>query len=202
MPFLKNLAQKAFEDSLQTKTNFMNTCLEPLVEMAQALATVLQNGGRIFFCGNGGSAADAQHLAAELLIRYRSSHNRQSLPAISLALDPSTLTACGNDYGYDDIFSRPLEGLGQKGDALVGLTTSGRSPNVLKAFEVAKQKGILTCGFLGGEGRPARDYCDHSLVVPSTVTARIQECHITAGHIVMELIEDILQEKGYLKLSS
>jgi D-sedoheptulose 7-phosphate isomerase len=151
-------------------------------------------------CGNGGSAADAQHLAAELLIRLRPEITRQTLPAIALAMDSSTLTACGNDLGFEVIFERMVEALGNKGDVLLGITTSGKSPNVLKALTKAKELGITTVGLLGGNGGPALELCDYSFIAPTKVTGRIQELHITAGHIIMELVEDHLIEKGKLKI--
>lgn len=163
-----------------------------VIGVAAACETAIRGGGRLFFCGNGGSAADAQHLATELLIRLRSSVERPSWPAIALTLDPAALTAGGNDYGFEQVFARPLSGLGRAGDVLFGITTSGRSPNVLRALETARAMGIVTVGLLGGDGGPARALCDHVLLVPSAVTARIQEAHIALGHAVMELLEDRL----------
>lgn len=161
-----------------------------LAAMAARVADCLATGGKLMLCGNGGSAADAQHLAAELLIRLRSHVNRVPLPAITLATDTSTLTACGNDFGFEEVFVRPLLALGRRGDLLLGLTTSGRSPNVVKALAAARERGIGTLGFLGGTGRPAVDQCDLAFLVPSLETAHVQEVHITAGHILMELVED------------
>jgi D-sedoheptulose 7-phosphate isomerase len=163
-----------------------------LVGVVDACEAAIRGGGRLFFCGNGGSAADAQHLATELLVRLRSSVERPSWPAIALTLDPTVLTAGGNDYGFEEVFARPLSGLGRAGDVLFGITTSGKSPNVLRALETARGMGIATVGLLGGDGGPARTLCDHVLLVPSTVTARIQEAHIALGHAVMELLEDRL----------
>jgi D-sedoheptulose 7-phosphate isomerase len=163
-----------------------------LIAVVGACEVAIRRGGRLFFCGNGGSAADAQHLATELLIRLRSSVERPSWPAIALTLDPTALTAGGNDYGFEEVFARPLSGLGREGDVLFGITTSGRSPNVLRALETARGMGIATIGLLGGDGGPARALCDHALIVPSNVTARIQEAHIALGHAVMELLEDRL----------
>ena len=163
-----------------------------LIRVVDACEAAIRGGGRLFFCGNGGSAADAQHLATELLIRLRSSVERPSWPAIALTLDPTALTAGGNDYGFEQVFARPLSGLGRAGDVLFGITTSGRSPNVLRAFEVARGMGIATVGMLGGDGGPAKALCDHVLLVPSAVTARVQEAHIALGHAVMELLEDRL----------
>jgi D-sedoheptulose 7-phosphate isomerase len=171
-----------------------------LVAMAEQIALSLSKGGKLLLCGNGGSAADAQHLAAELLVRLQPHRNRQSIPAISLVMDPSTMTACANDYGFEDVFSRMVEALGKPGDVLLGITTSGRSPNVIKALESAKERKIVTLGFLGSGGGKAKDKCDLPLVVPSEDPGRIQEIHITAGHILMGLIEDILLQQEYLSL--
>ncbi len=185
-------AQEAFENSIKVKEQVIKGHLDILVQMGKIITNSIQNGGKLFLCGNGGSAADAQHLAAELLVRLRPHVNRQSLPAIFLAMDMSTITACGNDYSFEDIFARPLEGLGNKGDVLLGITTSGKSPNVLSAFSRAKKMGITTLGFLGCKGGPALELCDNAFVVPSDNTARIQESHITAGHVVMEFVEEML----------
>ncbi|MBW6401594.1 SIS domain-containing protein [Roseomonas sp. HJA6] len=165
---------------------------DAVIGVVEACERAIRGGGRLFFCGNGGSAADAQHLATELLIRLRSAVERPSWPAIALTLDPTALTAGGNDYGFDEVFARPLSGLGRAGDVLFGITTSGRSPNVLRALETARGMGIATVGMLGGDGGPALALCDHALLVPSRVTARVQEMHITLGHAVMELLEDRL----------
>lgn len=164
----------------------------PVIRVVDACEAAIRGGGRLFFCGNGGSAADAQHLATELLIRLRSSVERPSWPAIALTLDPTALTAGGNDYGFEEVFARPLSGLGRAGDVLFGITTSGKSPNVLRALETARGMGIVTVGLLGGDGGPARALCDHALVVPSAVTARVQEAHIALGHAIMEFLEDRL----------
>jgi D-sedoheptulose 7-phosphate isomerase len=163
-----------------------------VVRVVTACETSLRGGGKLMFCGNGGSAADSQHLATEMLIRLRGSHERPSFAALALSLDPAMLTACGNDYGYDRVFERPLRGLGRSGDVLFGITTSGRSGNVIKALEAARELGIVTVGMLGGSGEPAGGLCDLALLVPDTETARIQECHIALGHAVLELLEDRL----------
>jgi D-sedoheptulose 7-phosphate isomerase len=127
-----------------------------------------------------------------MLIRLRSSHERPSIAALALTLDPAMLTACGNDYGFDRVFERPLRGLGRRGDVLFGISTSGRSANVVKAFEAAREMGIVTVGMLGGYGEPALTLCDLPLLVPDNETARIQECHLALGHAVLELLEDRL----------
>ncbi len=163
-----------------------------VIAVIEACTAAMRSGGKLFFCGNGGSAADAQHLATEWLVRLRSSVPRPSWPAVALTLDPATLTAGGNDFGFDEVFARPLSGLGRAGDVLFGITTSGRSPNVLRALETARGMGIVTVGLLGGDGGPAKALCDHALVVPSTETMRIQEIHITLGHAILEMVEDRL----------
>jgi D-sedoheptulose 7-phosphate isomerase len=152
----------------------------------------LSNKGKIFLCGNGGSAADAQHLAAELMVRLRPKINRNSYPVISLALDVSTLTACSNDYGYKNIFSRPLAALGAKNDILIVISTSGNSQNIIEVLKLAKEKEIISIGFLGNKGGKAKDLCNLKYIVPSNNVARIQETHIFLGHLIFELVEDQL----------
>src|SRR6201985_1950083 len=148
---------------------------DAVVDVVDACEACLRGGGKLLFCGNGGSAADSQHLATEMLIRLRSSAERPSIAALALTLDPAMLTACGNDYGYDRVFERPLRGLGRRSDVLFGITTSGRSANVIKALEAAREMRIVTVGMLGGSGEPALSHCDLALLVPDTETARIQE---------------------------
>jgi D-sedoheptulose 7-phosphate isomerase len=164
----------------------------PVLGVVDACEAAYRAGGKLMFCGNGGSASDSQHLATELLIRLRGSVERESYAAIALTLDPTALTAVGNDYGFERAFERPLRGLGRPGDVLFGITTSSRSPNVLRALAAAREMGIVTVGMLGGTGEPAAPLCDHVLLVPDTETARIQECHIALGHAVLELLEDRL----------
>jgi D-sedoheptulose 7-phosphate isomerase len=164
----------------------------PVLAVVGVCERAIRAGNKLIFCGNGGSAADAQHLATELVIRLRGSVSRDSWPAITLALDTSAVTAAVNDFGIDEMFARPLRGLGRAGDVLFGITTSGRSANVVHALRVAREMAITTVGFLGGEGGPARAHCDHVQLVPDTETARVQECHITLGHAVLTLLEDRL----------
>lgn len=163
-----------------------------VVRVVDACESSLRGGGKLLFCGNGGSAADSQHLATEMLIRLRGSVERPSIPALALTLDPAMLTACGNDYGYDRVFERPLRGIGRAGDVLFGITTSGRSPSVVRALEAAREMGVVTVGLLGGAGEPCRSLCEHVLLVPDGETARVQECHIALGHAILELLEDRL----------
>lgn len=169
---------------------------EPVIAVVDVCEAAIRGGNKLMFCGNGGSASDSQHLATELLVRLRGSVVRNSWPAISLTLDPTALTAAGNDFGFDEIFARPLSGLGRRGDVLFGITTSGRSKSVLRALETAREMGITTIGLLGGDGGPARPLCDHALIVPDSETARIQECHIAIGHIILELLEDRLTDSA------
>jgi len=164
-----------------------------IVAMASMIADTFKEGGKVLLCGNGGSAADAQHLAAELTIRYRSSVNRPALPAIALSTDTSALTAGGNDLGFDEIFVRLTEAYGRPGDILLGLSTSGNSPNVLKALQYARKREMKTLALLGGDGGAIRQYADLAVVVPHTGTAdRVQECHIAIGHVIVELVEKML----------
>jgi D-sedoheptulose 7-phosphate isomerase len=167
-----------------------------VIGVVEACERSINMGGKLMFCGNGGSAADSQHLATEMLVRLRPHKNRRSIAALALTLDPSLLTAAGNDHGYDTVFERPLRGLGKPGDVLFGITTSGRSRNVVLALQAAREMGIVTVGLLGGDGKPAIASSDHVLLVPDTETARIQECHIALGHAVLELLEDRLIASG------
>lgn len=165
--------------------------LAPAIEQAAGLmtATLLQ-GGKLMFCGNGGSAADSQHLAAELTGRFLK--DRRPLAAVALSTDTSALTSIGNDYGFDDVFSRQVTGLGRKGDSLIAISTSGNSRNVLRAAEASRAAGIRVIGLLGREGGALRGLCDIALVVPSSTTARIQEAHIFIGHTLCAMVEEAL----------
>lgn len=155
----------------------------------------IKKGGKIFFCGNGGSAADAQHLAAELLIRLRPKLNRNPIPAISLCMDSSTLTACGNDYDFKKIFSRPFEALANKNDILIVISTSGKSKNIVEVLKKAKKKNVLSIGLLGSNGGIAKKYCDIKLVVQNASVARTQESHIFLGHYILESVENMIIKK-------
>jgi D-sedoheptulose 7-phosphate isomerase len=157
-------------------------------KIADIWIKALLNGNKIIFCGNGGSAADSQHLSAELMGRYKI--DRNPLPAMSLTTDTSALTAIGNDYGYEKVFSRPLKGIGNSGDVLVGISTSGNSKNILDAFIVAKQKGIISIAFTGESGGDIKKFADITLNVPSTITNSIQEMHIAVGHVICGMVEN------------
>ena len=196
---IRNKVKNTFEDSISVKKQIIeDSAYEVLVEAGDIIAHSISGGGKLLLCGNGGSAADAQHLAAEFLIRLTSDVNRESIPALSLAQDTSTLTACINDYGSDDIFKRVFSALSSRGDTLLAITTSGNSKNIIETLKEAKARKIFSLGFLGNGGGEALSYCDLAFVVPSSITARIQECHITAGHALLQYIEDSLLEKGWL----
>ena len=194
-----NKVRQTFEDSISVKQEILdNESYEVLIEAGNIIANSISKGGKLLLCGNGGSAADAQHLAAEFLIRLTSGVNRESIPALSLAQDTSTLTACINDYGSDDIFKRVFSALSSKGDILLVISTSGNSRNIIETLKLAKERDIFSLGFLGNEGGEALQYCNSSLIVPSKVTARIQESHITAGHALLQYVEDLLLENGWI----
>ena len=187
--------KEIFEKELtqNVKIHLMLSSLLPEIDRAvKIIHKKIKLGGKLLFCGNGGSAADAQHLAAEYLVRLRPKVNRRPLPALSLAQDISTLTACGNDYDFSDIFLRPFQALSNKNDILIGITTSGNSANVLKVLKYARLKKISTLGFLGGSGGKCKNFCDIKLMVPSNNTARIQECHIFLAHFILQRAEDLL----------
>lgn len=162
--------------------------LAVIQESISIITTAFKNGNKVLFCGNGGSAADAQHLAAEFSGRFYI--DRPALPAEALHCNTSYLTAVANDYSYDLIYARLLQGIGNKGDVLIGLSTSGNSKNIVKAFEVAKQKEMVTIGFTGAAGGAMKDLSDYLLNAPSTDTPRIQECHMLIGHIICQLVEE------------
>ena len=193
--------EQLFQESINVKTQVLDSgIVKNLVSMGVLSVKAIQEGNKLMLCGNGGSAADAQHLAAEMLVRLRPNNNRKGVPAIALAQDTSTITACGNDFGYDKLFERLVKTLGREGDVLIVITTSGNSKNIIAAMRAAKKLGIFVFGFLGSKGGEALKYCDEAFVVPSNNTGRIQESHITAGHALMELIEDELLDSNYIHL--
>jgi len=184
----KNLIKK-IDESIVAKKSLLKQ--EKFISLAQdKIYKSILKGKKIFFCGNGGSASDAQHLTAELLIRLRPNINRKSIPAICLHMDASTLTACSNDYSFNYIFSRPLSALGQKHDILVVISTSGNSKNILKVLKESNKKKIYSVSFLGKGGGKAKKLSNKSLIISSNNTARIQECHIFLGHFILEKVED------------
>lgn len=178
---------KIFRESNQSKENFVNENLTRIVAVIEAVTAALKAGNKILLFGNGGSAADAQHLAAEFVNRFVI--ERPPLPAIALTADTSVITSIGNDYDFTDIFSKQIRAIGQKGDIAWGMSTSGASANVIKALEVAKKIGMITIGLTGRDGGDVARIVDHSLNVSSTSTPRIQEVHITVGHVICEMVD-------------
>jgi D-sedoheptulose 7-phosphate isomerase len=189
---LEARAVALFEESIDVKRRTLAEGAATIVNMAKIIRESFRTGHRLVLCGNGGSAADAQHLAAELLVRLRPHIDRAPMPALSLAFDTSSITACGNDYEFANYYARMIEAIGRPGDVLMAITTSGRSPNIIKALAKAREGGLTTLGLLGSGGGPAASLCDVALVVPSNVTGRIQEAHITIGHAILELVEDLV----------
>ena len=192
MDFLKNKTmkvRKAIEESIKVKTDILSNdkILDTINLVSVKIAESLKNGGKVLFCGNGGSAADAQHLAAELSGRFY--YDRNPLPAEALHVNTSYLTAVANDYSYDVVYSRLIKGMGKRNDVLICLSTSGNSKNILLAIEEAQKIGMLVVGLTGVTGGKMKDLCHHLINVPSTDTPRIQESHIMIGHIICEIVE-------------
>lgn len=183
--------KKIISDSIAVKQTILNDekILNTVQQVAQEMVKTLKLGGRIYFCGNGGSAADAQHLAAEFSGRFYT--DRKALPAEALHCNTSYLTAVANDYSYDVVYARLVDGIANEGDFVVGLSTSGNSGNIVKAFETARAKKVITVGFTGKDGGKMRGLSDYLFNVPSTDTPRIQESHIMLGHIVCQLVEEL-----------
>lgn len=191
----KYFLSKKIKESISVKKKLINE-IKNIDQVVSKITESLNNGGKILFCGNGGSAADAQHLATELIVRLKPVVNRNALPAISLALDTSYLTACGNDFSFNKVFSRAIEGLGKKEDILVAISTSGNSKNIINALKVAKKKNIFSVAFLGNNGGKCKKFSDIPLVVKSKITAHIQESHIFLGHCILESVENEILKKN------
>lgn len=181
--------RESLEESAATKKAILNSCFEDISRAVTIVRDALRNDNKVLFCGNGGSAADSQHIATEFTIRLNHEIKRKGLPAIALTTDSSALTAGGNDIGYENTFARLVEALGRKGDVLVGISTSGNSENIIRAVDKAHENGMKVIGFLGKDGGKLKSRCDLPIIVPSDNTQRIQEGHITIGHIVSELVE-------------
>ncbi len=177
----------ALRDGARVRQAVLERCLDDVARAATLVAEAVESGKKVLLTGNGGSAADAQHIAAELVGRFVV--ERAPLPAIALTVDTSAITAIGNDYGFDQIFARQVRALGQPGDVLIAITTSGRSPNVLAAVEAARERGMKVVGLTGAKGKDFAALCDACVVVPSTNTARVQEMHITVGHVICEVVD-------------
>jgi len=182
--------KKIIKSSIDTKQSVLQNegLLKTIEATIDIIVNAFRNGNRVYFCGNGGSAADAQHLAAEFSGRFYT--DRKAMPAEALHCNTSYLTAVANDYSFDEIYSRLIDGIGEAGDVLVGLSTSGNSANIVKAFESAKKKEMITIGFTGKSGGNMKHLCDHLVNIPSTDTPRIQESHIMVGHIICQLVEE------------
>jgi D-sedoheptulose 7-phosphate isomerase len=184
---------KFFEDSLnesaEVKKKILTECRKDIYNAIELIKETVSIGGKIMFCGNGGSAADSQHLATEFVIRLSHDLSRPAVGAMALTTDSSMMTAGGNDIGFENVFARYIEGIGNKNDLLVGISTSGNSKNIIKAFEKAKEKGIKILALLGGTGGKMKGMADTEIIVPSSNTQRIQEGHITIGHILCESVE-------------
>ncbi len=185
MEQIKNIVQSSINVKLEVLQN--EELLKTVQECIAVIVKAFRAGNKVLFCGNGGSAADAQHLAAEFSGRFYT--DRDALPAEALHCNSSYLTAVANDYSYDVIYSRLIKGIGNKGDVLIGLSTSGNSKNIYNAFEVAREKGLITIAFTGTTGGTLRSLSDHLINVPSADTPRIQESHILLGHIICQLVE-------------
>lgn len=187
MTKFRDRAIQELRESAELKIRCTEVLPDAIEKAAQMLVECFRAGGKVMLCGNGGSAADSQHIAAEFVNKFYT--QRPALGSIALTTDTSNLTSIGNDMSFDDIFSRQVEALGKKGDVLIGITTSGKSPNILKAFDAAKKLGIKTIAFLGRDGGPAAKACDHPIIVPHNTTSRIQEMHITIGHILCGCVD-------------
>ena len=182
------LIKNIIEEHILTAKSLIDSMLPSISSSCDMIVETIKSDNKVFLCGNGGSAGDAQHIAAEFTGRFFK--ERKGLPAIALTTDTSAITAIGNDYGYENIFSRQIEALARKGDLLIGISTSGNSENVIKALELAQKIGCKTIGFSGRDGGKMNGLCDINLVVNSDITARIQEMHILMGHIICSSIDD------------
>jgi D-sedoheptulose 7-phosphate isomerase len=178
----------------QLAATVAETMTTPIAQAGRLISEALAGGGKVLACGNGGSAADAQHFVAELVGRM--CRERRALPAISLSSDPSVVTALSNDYGYEGLFARQIEGLGRPGDVLLAISTSGRSPNILRAIETARQRGLYTIALAGAESNPTLAGCDVALHIPSTNSQRVQELHTAILHIICDYIERRVSDEG------
>ena len=187
-----DLLTRSLEEHLQAIQALLDSRLPEIDAAGSLIWEALKSGNKILLCGNGGSAADAQHIAAELVGRYE--QERRAFPAISLTTDTSALTALSNDYGYEGVFARQVEALAAAGDVLIAISTSGKSPNIVKAAEQARALGCRTIALTGCSGEPLAAHCDLAVVVPSDRTSRVQEAHITIGHLWCEMVDQALQE--------
>ncbi len=184
---MKERVIRIFDEHARLQREFLKHNTDKLAQVAEVLLQAFRKGRTVYFFGNGGSAADSQHLAAEFVNRFRL--DRRALPALALTVDTSVLTSIANDAGYDQVFARQIEALGHADDVAVGISTSGASPNVIEGMRMARRQGLVTIGFSGGEGGALLRETDHCLVVPSKTAARVQEIHILAGHAICDIVE-------------
>lgn len=191
---------KAFEDSIAVKQAYCQSSVELILEISTLIADAFTKGKRLFLIGNGGSACDASHIAAEFVNRFKK--DRPGLPAIALNTDMAVITSISNDYDYSDIFARQVRTLADEGDILIAISTSGGSKNILKAVDVAKKKGLVTIAFTGLKGEKFASKCDYAVVAPSEDTPRIQELHITVAHIICQIVEELIFELPRKKTSA
>jgi len=197
MEDIEDIIVRSFREGSQLKENFLNDNLSRIVKVVDVVTAALKNGSKIMLFGNGGSAADAQHIAAEFVNRFVI--ERPPLPAIALTTDSSIITSIGNDYDFSEIFVKQIRALGQPGDIAWGMSTSGTSPNVVKALETAKKMELITIGFTGRDGGPIAKIVDYSLNVPSNNTPRVQEVHTAIGHVICEMVDYKLFQKPETK---
>ena len=182
----------SLNESAETKQKILQQCKDDILRAVDILTSTFRNNNKLLLCGNGGSAADCQHIATELVVRLSHHIKRPALPAIALTTDSSNITAGGNDIGFENIFARSVEGLGSKGDTLLVISTSGNSENIVRAARKAKEKEVKIIGLLGGSGGKLKDIVDLPVIIPSSNVQRIQEGHITVAHIICELVEEEL----------
>ncbi|RJQ54724.1 MAG: SIS domain-containing protein [Nitrospiraceae bacterium] len=183
---------KAFEDSISVKQKFVQENIDTIIEVSKLIADCFSKGGKLLLFGNGGSSSDASHIAGEFVNRF--TKDRPPFPAIALNTDMAVLTSISNDYDFSEVFARQMKAFAQEGDVVIAISTSGNSPNVLKAIDVAKKKKIKTVAFTGSKGDKLASRTDYVFAVPSAVTPRIQETHITLGHVICQTVEEILFE--------
>lgn len=185
----KEFIKESLKESSEIKLKVLEICYDDIIKISDIIVDCIRKGNKLLFCGNGGSAADCQHLATEFMVRLSHDVKRPAIGAIALTTDSSNITAGGNDIGFENIFARNVEGIGNKGDVLIGISTSGNSENIIHAVKKAKEKGIISVGLLGKTGGKLKSECDYSVCVPSENIQRIQESHITIGHILCEITE-------------
>ena len=191
---MEDIIARIVKESQRVKEDFIRKNTSILIDLAEYISKAFKNDKKLMLCGNGGSAADAQHIAAEFVNRFQL--DRHPLPAMALTTDTSIITSVANDYGYEEVFSKQIQALGVEGDILLAISTSGNSGNIISAIKIAKEKGLYTVGLIGGDGGEMVTLVDLSLVVKSNQTPRVQETHILTGHIICELVEYILFQKN------